>query len=78
MAKAEVFIPDGEFCCDNSHLDCLYADHDGSTHICRLYLQRLMPLESFFSNGNPRRAYRKCNLCIQNMVADRGNGIKVD
>lgn len=78
MAKAIVNIPDGLFCSDKSHLDCLFADHTEHTHWCDLYRCEIGELETFKSEGCLRRARRKCNKCLEAMIADCGRGLNVD
>lgn len=78
MAKAVVFIPDGDFCADNHHLDCLYSTHSDGFHWCGLYQTSLGHLEDITVDGRPRRAFRKCADCKSAMLEDLGDGLVVD
>ena len=78
MANAIVEIPDGLFCSDKGHLDCLFADHTEHIHWCRLYRCEMRESEMFMSEGYLRRARRKCNKCLEAMIADCGKGLNVD
>ena len=64
MANIIVSIPDGEFCSDKGHLDCLYAEHCRGEHYCHLYRHYLGDMEDLIVDGEKRRARRKCKPCI--------------
>lgn len=79
MAEITVFVPDGEFCSDKHHLDCIYANHSITNgHRCNLFRERLPELENIRSNGELMRVRRKCNTCLGLMRNDRDDGIVVD
>ena len=78
MAKATVFIPDGDFCSDNNHLGCVYEQHELGFHSCSLYKENIGKIHEFLSCGELRRAYKKCSSCKLNMKEDTGNGIIED
>ena len=79
MAEITVFVPDGEFCSDKHHLDCIYADHSTTNgHWCDLFRERLPELESIHSDGELIRVRRKCNMCLSLMKNDGDDGIIVD
>ena len=78
MAKAEVFIPDGEFCSDNTRLGCLYEHHEAGLHWCSLYSESIGKLQDIYVKGEHQRAFRKCSKCKSQMFEDTGNGLIVD
>lgn len=79
MAEITVSVPDGEFCSDKHHLDCIYADHSTTNgHWCELFREQLNNLEDIYSNGERMRVRRKCNTCLKLIKNDTGNGITVD
>lgn len=79
MARVVIEIPDGKFCADKNHLDCLYASHENELHWCGLYRTYLGELESYqvqTSNGTEKMRLReKCSSCFINMQEDSGRGI---
>lgn len=78
MAKITLTIPDGEYCSDNHHLDCLQASHKDGIHMCTAFGRRLGPLLDVSVNNETRRVRRKCVECLDNMKADNGDGLRVD
>lgn len=74
MAKAEVFVPDGDFCSDKYHSSCLYLEQCGDIHKCVLYNTLLKPIETFKTESESIRAFRKCNECRDKRTNDLGNG----
>lgn len=78
MANTNVFIPDGMFCSDKYHLDCKFSSYSADFCFCNLYGVALNPLESFKSNGELRRARRKCTECLRHLKDDTGSGFIID
>lgn len=72
MAKVIVEIPDGEFCSDKGHLDCLYAQHNRDEHYCHLYRHFLGGLEDVIINNEKIRVRRKCKPCLNALNGDVG------
>ena len=64
MATISVEIPDGEFCSDKGHLDCLYAQHSINEHYCHLFRSFLNSPETVKVDGETRRLRRKCKACL--------------
>lgn len=64
MATISVKIPDGEFCSDKGHLDCLYAQHSINEHYCHLFRSFLGSSEYVKVDGEIRRLRRKCKDCL--------------
>ena len=78
MAIVEIFIPDGEFCSDNTTLGCLFEEHEFGTHWCGLYHKPIGKLQDIYVNGEHKRAFRKCDSCRKKMIRDGGNGMVED
>lgn len=64
MATISVEIPDGEFCSDKGHLDCLYAQHSMHMHYCQLFRSFLDNSKDVKVDGETRRLRRKCKACL--------------
>ena len=78
MAIAEVFIPDGKFCGDEEHLGCQFEDHEAGLHWCKLYRESIGKLQDIYVKGEHKRAFRKCQKCLEQMFDDEGKGIEED
>ena len=79
MATISVEIPDGEFCSDKGHLDCLYAQHSINEHYCHLFRSFLNSPETVKVDGETRRLRRKCKACLNALNGHVGPlAIKVD
>ena len=72
MATISVEIPDGEFCSDKGHLDCLYAQHSINEHYCHLFRSFLDSSEYVKVDGETRRLRRKCKACLNALNGDVG------
>lgn len=68
MAYQQVKIPDGDYCGDKHHFDCMFADHEVGWHMCRIYNQSIGPLETITVNGERLRVRRKCTSCHDKMI----------
>lgn len=77
MAKITVDVPDGNYCSDQRHLDCVFSEHspDG-LHWCHLFQVLLGTLEDVYVNGERIRARHKCEACIAAKKQDTGKGWK--
>ena len=78
MAKITVSVPDGEYCADKTHLDCIYASHEFGWHRCNIFSETLGALEDVNVNGERRRLRKKCAACLNAMQHDSGKGIIAD
>lgn len=78
MAIAEVFIPDGKFCGDESTLGCKFESHMEGFHWRSLYNESIGKLQDIYVNGEHQRAFRKCDKCLEQMLNDGGKGIEED
>lgn len=78
MPVINITIPDGEFCSDNHHLGCIYEHHEYGLHYCTMFKESIGSLQTFKSDGNIKRAFKKCNMCLNTLKDDTGNGLIVD
>ena len=78
MAEITVFVPDGEFCSDQNHLDCLYDRAMYGFHRCDIYGEELGQMRRITVGGESQRVVRKCETCLNAMRNDGGNGIAAD
>lgn len=70
MATINVEIPDGEFCSDKGHLDCLYGQHSINEHYCHLFRSFLGSSEYVKVDGETRKLRRKCKACLNALNGD--------
>lgn len=78
MADVTVFVPDGEFCSDMTHLGCVYESHESGMHTCTLFGESIGKLQEFISAGEKRRARRKCASCLARMKDGQTHAFKLD